>query len=221
MNKSHHSRRLLFVGICLAILGSSGCGTTHCPATQLPSEDSANAVRMRHQILFQNHDDAHVFEGYMLLDNESLYVTAFAGPGVDLFTTARGPLGQCGILHIKSLAKSMDVAAIGDNIARVYLGGCPHETRTPEATCDFNGEILNETYDPSHHLVKRVFPTAHGVGLTIEYMDFKEFPQGDAPQKITLTWGAGENKMVIRLLDIQQADPLDPLIFEQCMKSAP
>ncbi len=163
-------------------------------------------LKLRHQILFTSEQESHVFEGYMILSNDSFMVKAFAGPGVDLFTVVRGKDERCGALHIEGLKGKMDIDAVGDDIARVYLGGCEGRPGGGELTCQYDGESLVESYDPEGRLTTRVFPDAHGIGLKIRYEEHSGAAGSALANRITLTWGAAGNRMVIKTVDVETTE---------------
>ena len=190
------------------------CGSR---APCVPEADGAGgglpAVKMRHQISFAQGDDVQVFDGYMLLAGERLLVKAFAGPGVDLFTVVRDGAAHGERLHIKGLADRMDMAKVGADIARVYLGGCPHPAGAAEATCAFYDEPMIESFDDGGRLVGRSFPQAHGIGLTVTYAEFAPFDCGERARRIVLRWGGSANEMVIRLVACERLERVDPGVF--------
>jgi hypothetical protein len=171
-------------------------------------------VKMRHQISFAQGDDVQVFDGYMLLAGERLLVKAFAGPGVDLFTVVRDGAAHGERLHIKGLSDRIDMAKVGADISRVYLGGCKGPAGGGgEATCDFYGEPLTERFDAAGRLVGRSFPQAHGIGLDVTYDDVAPFACGERARRITLRWGGSRNEMVIRLVACDRIEGVDPAVF--------
>jgi hypothetical protein len=172
------------------------------------------AVRMRHQISFAQGEDVQVFDGYMLLAGERLLVKAFAGPGVDLFTVVRDGAAHGERLHVAGLSDRIDMAKVGADIARVYLGGCKGPAGgAGEATCDFYGEPMTERYDSGGRLVARSFPQAHGIGLDVTYEELAPFACGERARRITMRWGGSKNEMVIRLVACERLDRVDPAVF--------
>lgn len=166
--------------------------------TVSPKTENTRAIKMRHQILFSNGEEDHVFEGYMILSGqEALFVKAFAGPGIDLFTIARQGNRHHEVLHISEIADRLDIAKVGADIARVYLGGCDKKKALKKATCTFYGEELQEEMDDDRRLMSRFFPDAHDVGLHIDYKEYKSRCGKPMPTHIELTWGEGQAKMVI------------------------
>ncbi len=189
-----------------------GAMTTACVAPPRTLEDATHppqpALKMRHQILFSTKKDDHVFEGYMLLSGDTFLVTAFAGPGVDLFTIARSGSRETAFLHISSLADRIDIEKVAADIKRTYLPGCAASVQTPSGaagrrTCDFFGEPLVESTGEDGRLLSREFPAAHDIGLTVTYEDYITLEGYLVPRQITLRWGASENRMVIRLIALE------------------
>lgn len=178
-----------------------------------PGAAGLSALRMRHQITFRRGGDAQVFDGYMLLAGERLYVRAFAGPGVDLFTVARDGAAHREELHLEGLADRIDMAKVGADIARAYLGGCPPPPGAGEVECRFEGEPMAEAYDARGRLTARRFPEAHGVGLTVTYDGFTACPGGERAGAVTLRWGGSGNEMVIRLAACEVIEGVDPAVF--------
>jgi hypothetical protein len=173
----------------------ASCGAQK-PAVS-PQTENTHAIKMRHQILFSTGEEDYVFEGYMILSGqEALFVKAFAGPGIDLFTVARQGKRHHEELHIREIAARMDITKVGADIARVYLGGCDKKA-LKKATCSFYGEQLQEEMDDSQRLMTRFFPDAHGVGLHINYKEYKSRCGKPMPTRIELAWGEGKSKMVI------------------------
>jgi len=199
--------RTLFVAALLMV----GCGGTQPGTETVPDEPPV--LKMRHQILFAGPGGEHVFEGYMLLGRDALLVKAFAGPGVDLFTVTRDGAAHTETLHIPSLADRIDVFKVGADIARVYLGACPGRAPASETTCAILGEEVVERLDAEGRLVERRFPAAHGVGLTVVYGEFEEISGRIEPRMIRLAWGEGPNRMVIRLVELELLDDVDPSVF--------
>ncbi len=195
----------------MTLIISCGAGNQR----QNTTTNSVTAVKMRHQILFSRPDEQHVFEGYMIFTGEALLVKAFAGPGVDLFTVVREGAHRFEELHIPALADKIDITAVAADIARAYLGGCEGSYTGGETSCDFFGEPMIETYDQTGHRARRRFPKAHGIGLLIEYKDFKEFSGQDRASRITLVWGESPNRMVILLVALENLDSVDPAVFQR------
>jgi predicted exporter len=189
-----------------------GCGAR--PITVEQAEPRPEPVKMRHQIMFSQGEETHVFEGYMILAGDSFVVKAFAGPGVDLFTVVRSGAKHREELHIPSLKDRIDVSAVSEDIARVYLGGCKKPRSPCEAQCDFYGEGMIEVTDAHGRLTERRFPEAHGIGMTIRYEEYTDYSGRLEPAKISLAWGKSTNLMVIRLLTLDPLDKVDPGIFE-------
>jgi hypothetical protein len=201
---------LLAAAVCAVACGS------HLPRVSEggDAEGGLSVVRMRHQISFAQGDDVQVFDGYMLLAGERLLVKAFAGPGVDLFTVVRDGAAHGERLHIKGLADRIDMAKVGADIARVYLGGCAKPAAgASEATCTFYGEPMIESFDAGVRLTARRFPQAHGIGLTVTYAELAEFDCGERARRITLRWGGSGNEMVIRLVACERLERVDPKVF--------
>ncbi len=195
---------------CALSLASCG-GATRRVA---PAPGEPGAVKMRHQIMFSHGGEAHIFEGYLLVSGSALLVKAFAGPGVDLFTIVRNGVRHREDLHISGLEGKMDLAAIGADIARVYLGGCGPPGDGAEVSCDLFGEPLVERYGEHRRLEVRHFPQAYGVGLDIIYSEYTEKSGRWVPQRISLAWGQGDTHMEIRLLSYEILEKIDPGVFE-------
>jgi hypothetical protein len=178
------------------------------------AEGGLSAVKMRHQISFAQGEDVQVFDGYMLLAGERLLVKAFAGPGVDLFTVVRDGAAHGERLHIAGLADRIDMAKVGADIARVYLGGCAKPAvGASEAPRDFYGEPMIERFDAGGRLVERSFPQAHGIGLDVTYDDFAPFACGERARHIILKWGGSRNEMAIHLVACERLERVDPKVF--------
>ncbi len=190
----------------------AACGSAR--HSKEPLSIKPRPVKMRHQILFVQDDDEHVFEGYLILADDALLVKAFAGPGIDLFTIARDSATHFEQLHIPSLADRIDIKAVSEDIARVYLGGCNKPTGPREVSCDFFGEKMVEVYDTKIRLTKRQFPDAHGIGLEIHYEEYQIHSGRAQPKRITLSWGTSKNRMVILLVDFELLSSVDPTIFK-------
>ena len=156
----------------------------------------------------------------MVLFDDAFYVKAFAGPGVELFTVARDKERRADVLHIEGLADRIDIKRVGSDIHRVYLVTCPkpHPAASPQR-CTVNGEPLEERYDDRGHVVKRVFPSAHGIGLTVTYEDYAEMAGRTLPKKITLHWGNKKNKMMIVMLSAEPADGDEKAVLNQLLQS--
>ena len=164
--------------------------------------------------MFRSAEESHVFEGYLVLYQDALFVKAFAGPGVDLFTIIRKGAEHREVLHIPAIAKKMDMAAIGADIARVYLGGCPPPNRPDEVSCHLLDDKMIERYGPDELLEARDFPNAHDIGVHIAYEDYSEMNGTQMATRITLTWGNSQNRMVIKLLSYEILDEIDPTLFD-------
>jgi hypothetical protein len=192
----------------------AACGARP-PARAGTDGDGISAIRMRHQISFSQGGDIQVFDGYMLLAGERLLVKAFAGPGVDLFTVVRDGAAHSERLHVSGLADRIDMAKVGADIARVYLGGCPRtpEAQGREATCSFYGEPMTERVDAAGRVAGRAFPQAHGIGLAVTYDDFAQTSCGERARRITLRWGGSANEMVIRLVACERIAAVEPSAF--------
>ncbi len=198
---------MLFLAICFAACsGASPISETVKPEHQ--------AIKMRHQILFAQGDEEQVFEGYMILKDNSFLVKAFAGPGIDLFTVVHQGRFHAEKLHIPGLGDKIDLARVGADIARVYLGGCDSPKRHHQIVCDFFGEKMIEKLGSDGQLVERVFPEAHGIGLTIRYTEYSNWSGRSMPAKIILTWGDKSNRMVIRLIALEASDGIDATVFK-------
>lgn len=198
------------MSISVAILLGCGASTEKLGSIRAKS----GVVKMRHQILFRSGDSEHVFEGYMLLGSDAFLVKAFAGPGVDLFTVVRNGEDQREDLHIAELADRIDVKAIGEEIARIYLGGCPARSSGEEAGCELFGQRMTEAYGPDGRLLERRFPDAHGVGLVVRYEDYRVLSGRSVPKRIVLSWGKGDNRMEISLAGLETVEAVDPDIFK-------
>jgi hypothetical protein len=199
--------------VAAAFAAACGARAPCPPVSGAGGEPSLAALKMRHEISFRRGDDVQVFDGYMLLAGERLYVRAFAGPGVDLFTVVRDGAAHAETLHIAGLADRIDMAQVGADIARVYLGGCPAPQGGGEAACAFYGEQMIETYDAAGRVVARRFPAAHGVGLTVTYGDFQECAGERRAGNISLRWGGSGNEMIIHLAACEIMDDVDPAVF--------
>ncbi len=197
--------------VCLLVLLLAGCGPR--PATPRRISADSPAVKMRHQIMFLSGGETHIFEGFMIRQGEALLVKGFAGPGVDLFTIVRNGKQHRETLHFESLAERIDVHAIGSDIARVYLGGCPRQN-SPSERCELLGEPMVERFDGQGRLVERFFPEAHGIGLTVRYAEYAEYGGHLQPSRITLSWGKSANQMIIKLLSWEIASDWDPALFD-------
>jgi hypothetical protein len=190
----------------------AACGA-RAPEELSAGRGAVSALKMRHQISFRYGDDVQVFDGYMLLSEERLLVRAFAGPGVDLFTVVRDGAAHREELHIASLADRIDMAAVGADIARVYLGGCGAPSGGGEASCAFYGEPMIEVRDAASRLEERRFPEAHGVGLTVTYRDFTACAGSERAGDISLRWGGSANEMTIHLVACEVRKDVDPAVF--------
>jgi hypothetical protein len=196
------------------VLGAAlvgGCSAAPTPPAGAGATLSADgALRLRHQIMVRYGERAEVFEGYMIWRGDAFFVRAFAGPGVDLFTVVRDGATQRSALHLSGLGDRIDLEAVGADIARAYLGGCPAPAGGGAARCTFHGEPLEERYAPDGRLLERRFPTAHGIGVTIRYAEHRRSAARELAGRITLEWGDGGNSMVIVLLDVEDAGDVDP-----------
>jgi hypothetical protein len=201
------------VAVVVLALGAAACGSGRPPVAEDGAGGGIAALRMRHQIAFAQGDDVQVFDGYLLLAGERLLVKAFAGPGVDLFTVVRDGAAHAERLHVAGLADRIDMAKVGADIARVYLGGCPRPAGAIEAACDFYGEPMSERFDAGGRLVARSFPEAHGIGLDVSYGDFAGSSCGEQPRRIVLRWGGSPNEMAIRLVGCEPLEDVDPAAF--------
>lgn len=197
------------IATCLALFA---CGGAHKAGEQ--PESGPQAVRLRHEILFAQGNDEQVFEGYMVKLREAFVVKAFAGPGVSLFTVTRDGAEGSAVLHIPALSDRIDMKLVGDDIARAYLEGCEPFHGPGERECRFFGEPLAEVRDGDDRLVERRFPAAHGVGMTIRYEGYRAWLDRVEPSTITLRWGQGTNRIVIRLVDVEYLKAVDPEIFK-------
>lgn len=186
-----------------------GCSAA-APSGGGPATTTAGAVRLRHQIMVRYGERAEVFEGYMVLRGDAFFVRAFAGPGVDLFTVVRDGAEQRQALHIAGLADRIDLAAVGADIARAYLGGCAAPAPGGSVACELYGEPLDERYDAAGRVVERRFPDAHGIGVTVAYREHRRWGERELAGRITLQWGDGANSMVIVLLDVEELGAVDP-----------
>jgi hypothetical protein len=198
------------------------CGYRSQTAAVASSFPSKTLLTERHQILFQNKDDTQVFEGYMMRIKGAYVVQAFAGPGVDLFTVARVGDRHRETLHIKALADKIDVVKIGDDIYRVYMDGCPVMKTLADnrqVSCLLHGQRARESYDADSHLIERSFPKAHGIGLTIRYLEYKSTEGGLLPSRIELRWGNNPDRlMVIRAVSVGLSPKVDDKVFEEALK---
>ena len=197
---------LLFYFLVALVL--CGCGAAQNTA---PTASGIGALRMEHQILFQNGDDSQVFDGFMLQDGEAFLVKAFAGPGVSLFTVARDGERHKEVLHIGGLADRLDVEKIGEDIFRIYMAGCEYRADAAgTAACTSHGESLEDTFDTAGMLTTRHFPDAHGIGLTVRYLKYEPRAGRLLPVRIELQWGrAKDRKMVIRTVSAEpSAEPV-------------
>jgi hypothetical protein len=181
-----------------------------------PSGDPGEqAMKMRHQILFRYGEEEHVFEGYMILKKDAFFVRAFAGPGVDLFSLVREGTWHREELHIGSLKGKIDLNLVSASIAKVYLGGCPGAAPGGEATCDFYGEKVAESYGAEGELVTRRFSSAERGELVISYREFDSCRGRSMAKKIVLTWQKGGISMVIRLVACDLQSHVDPGIWKR------
>jgi hypothetical protein len=197
---------LFQIGLALIL---AGCGAT-VSTTPAEPDDGRPPLRLRHQIMVRYDDQTQVFEGYMVLRGDAFLVKAFAGPGIDLFTVRRDGSRHAEEAHVPALADRLDLQRVGSDIARAYLAGCDPLEGAGEVECAFYGEPLLERYDDRGLLTERVFPEAHGIGLTVSYSDYSVRTGGRLAGAITLSWGESGNEMVIRLLDAQVLAGFDP-----------
>ena len=201
-------RTLAALGLAVLWVATVACGGASMGSRV---EDGDRPVlKMRHQILFQHREDAHVFEGYMILKKDAFFVKAFAGPGVDLFTLAREGAWHREELHIASLADTIDLELVSDSIARVYLGACVGASPSGRVSCDFHGEEMTEHYNAEGQLARRVFPNALSRQLVIDYQEYSTYFGRALPRKIQLVWHEGEITMVIRLVACEIQEEVDP-----------
>jgi hypothetical protein len=203
----------------LAMLSLAGCGAPAAPAgTGHPAAAGAPraGLKLRHQILARYGGEEQVFEGYMILAGDSLVVRAFAGPGIDLFTVIRRGAEHEERAHVPGLADRIDLAAVGADIARCYLAGCPRpggEAGAGPAACAFYGEPLFEERDGDGRLESRVFPEAHGIGLRVRYSGYRDFGGRELAGRISLEWGSGASSLVIVLSEAAVVEDADPSLF--------
>jgi len=200
----------------LTVIGGCGSHSTRGAADLGLAAGAAAGLKLRHQIMARYGDEAQVFEGYMILAGDALIVRAFAGPGIDLFTVVRRGIEHEEKAHVPGLSSRLDLAAVGADIARAYFPGCGTAAAgSAPATveCRFFGEPLLERGDGRGRVVERRFPEAHGTGLRVRYSEYREFAGGELAGRITLEWGAGENSLVILLLEAEVIEIVDPALF--------
>ncbi|MDD5307530.1 MAG: hypothetical protein PHU25_09455 [Deltaproteobacteria bacterium] len=198
--------------LLVAVVTLACCGTS---APKMHGRSAANVGwRMRHQILYSRDGQDQVFDGYMIRAGDAFLVKAFAGPGVELFTVVRNGEAHREELHIPGLQGKIDMAAVGEDIALVYQGGCARPRGAGSAECSLLGESMVETYDATGDLVERRFPKAHGIGLAISYEDYGERSGARLAGKVTLRWGEGKSTMVIRLLSNEPMPDFDRRLLE-------
>ncbi len=200
-------RCLVFVALATACAGA--------PKKVQPGDPGEMAMKMRHQILFRFGEEAHVFEGYMILKKEAFFVKAFAGPGVDLFTLVRDGAWHREELHIGSLKDRIDLRLVSESIAKVYLGGCGGNGPPGETTCDFYGETMLETHGSGGALVRREFSSEQEGSLVIRYQEFHSCSGHSLPKQIALTWEKGNISMVIRLVACETLSHLEPDLWKR------
>ena len=113
---------------------------------------------------------------------------------------------------MKALEGRLDLAAVGEDIARVYFTGCapsPGET----VRCRMLGEPVVEEYREDGVLLRRTFPEAHGIGVVVTMSGYALRKGELRPDKIVIEWGEGGNRMVIKLLTVEPfTGNLDALI---------
>ncbi len=206
--------------MCLIVSCGAPAPRTSPPVTAAPV--AASPLKMQHQILFRNGADEHVFDGVMLLFDNAYIVKAFAGPGVDLFTVARSGDRHRETLHLKALAGRMDVSKIGEDIFFIYTKGCVASHSgggTGTADCLCAGQRLEETFDASGRTMKRVFPDAHGIGLTIRYEDYRSMAGRMMPGTVVLEWGGDAGRsLVIKTASAEAASPEDEETVEDFLR---
>ncbi|MBW2278585.1 MAG: DUF3261 domain-containing protein [Deltaproteobacteria bacterium] len=190
------------------VLSLVGCGPA-IPQPEVEARGERTVFRLRHQIMVRYDDEVQVFEGYMILEGESFLVKAFAGPGIDLFTVRRDGARHVEEAHVPGLADKLDLERVGADIARAYLGGCGALAGGGSVECSFYGEPMREQYDDRGRLLSRTFPAAHDIGLSVRYADYSPRVGRELAGAITLSWGKGENEMVIHLLDAQLLEDFD------------
>jgi hypothetical protein len=195
------------LAILAFVAASAGCGVT---APRARDASVAGGVwRLRHQILYSRAGEDQVFDGYMIRAGDAFLVKAFAGPGVELFTVIRNGAAHREILHIPGLEGKIDMAAVGEDIARVYLGGCARPAGKGDAECELAGEKMIETYGAGGDLAQRRFPQAHGIGLLVTYEGWADWSGARLAGKVTLVWGQGRGTMIIRLLACEPMPDFD------------
>ena len=204
----------------LALLLLAGCGATAAAPAATgdpdPAKERRDGLKLRHQILARYGDESHVFEGFMILAGDSLIVRAFAGPGIDLFTVVRRGAEHEERAHVSGLESRLDLAAVGEDIARCFLAGCGSPGGKPVpgiSRCAFFGEPLVEERDGERRLATRAFPQAHGIGLNVSYSEYREFGGRELAGRITLEWGSGATSLVILLLDAEIVDDVGQAVF--------
>jgi hypothetical protein len=200
------------LAIMAAIAAFAGCGVTAPRARDAPV--ASEAWRLRHQIMYSRDGQDQVFDGYMIRSGDAFLVKAFAGPGVELFTVARDGDAHREVLHIPGLAGRIDMAAVGEDIALVYQGGCARPGGAGSAECALLGEPMIETYDAAGDLAQRRFPKAHGIGLVITYEGYADRPGTRLADKVTLRWGEGRSTMIIKLLSCEPMPDFDRSLLE-------
>ena len=199
--------RLILASMLLAAVA---CGpVTGRPVERQDAGVDAPGLKLRHQIMIRYDDQLQVFEGFMILRGDAFVVRAFAGPGIDLFTVRRDGPRHVEQAHVPGLESRLDLAAVGADIARVYLPGCTAPKTGGERACAFGDEPLTEELDAEGRLVGRRFPAAHGIGVKVRYEEFETLAGLELARKITLSWGASANEMVIRLLSAERVEDID------------
>jgi len=199
--------RRLVIAATAALLGCGSPAQEGAPTAGAGLQGATAApIRLRHQIMVEYGEEAQVFEGYMVLGEDAFLVKAFAGPGVDLFTVVRNGARRRDELHMPALEGRIDLEAVGDDIARVYLRGCAPPAGAAAARCDFHGEPLEEDYDAEGRTIERRFPKAHGIGVRVTYRELSRRLGETVAGRIELRWGAGGNRMAIVLVDAQRLD---------------
>lgn len=197
--------------LLLPLMTACGAAVSSLPSDTSSDDSAMENVKMQHQILFQNKEDSQVFEGVMIRRTDGYIVQAFAGPGVDLFTVARSGERHKETLHIQSLAARIDVSKIGEDIFCIYMKGCvsgeaPAATQNKAVSCVQQGRRMTEHFDADGRLTARRFPDAHGIGLFIQYDDYRSFSGRSLPVRIVLRWGNSERSLTIHTVSAETAD---------------
>ncbi|MFO8072175.1 MAG: hypothetical protein R6V85_09910 [Polyangia bacterium] len=203
----------LVCALISAAMMCSGCGPAD-PVVEsaAPRSGRAEAIKLRHQILARYGDQEQVFEGYLVLRGDALFVRAFAGPGIDLFTIRRNGARHEERAHVPGLEGRVDLEKVGADIARCHYGGC--QGGSGETRCDFYGEPLIETRDERGRLVERNFPRAHGIGLIVRYQEPRLVGGREVARRTTLSWGDGSNELVIVTLDSELLERVEPGLLD-------